>query len=124
MITHMRRTQPASLYAPFSQVGYATSAFSFEFIMLRLHSVLSIQISVIYKEPSYWVNVGCWLSSALSYVKNCVDLVFTLYVEITFLTKSNLSSRIEPKACKKNCYHNSGANRLSDLSTSAVSGYN
>ena len=37
-----------------------------------------MQIAVIFIEPNYWLNVGCWLSSALSYVKKFVDLVFTL----------------------------------------------
>ena len=55
--------------------------------MLRLHRVLSIQISVIYIELTYWLNVGCWRSSVLSYVKACVYLVFSPYVEQSILEK-------------------------------------
>ena len=40
--------------------------------------VSSTHISVIHIELSYWLNVSCWLSSALIYVKTFVDLVFPL----------------------------------------------
>ena len=53
----MLRNQPASRRAPISRVGCAAWVWSFEFKILRLHRVLSIQISVIYVEPSYWLNV-------------------------------------------------------------------
>ena len=49
---------------------------------------MSIQISVIYIEPSYWLNVGCWLSTVLSYVKTCVDLVFPIVMQLKFEPKA------------------------------------
>ena len=50
-----------------------------------------MQISVIYIDPSYWLNVGCWLSSVLSYVKAFLDLAFPPYVEQSLLKKITFS---------------------------------
>ena len=52
--------------------------------------VLSLQISVIYIEPSYWVNLGCWLSSVLSYVKTCMDLVFPTVIRLKFEPRAKI----------------------------------
>ena len=75
----MRRNQPASL-------RFSCDAWScpFEF-KIRLHRVLSMQILVIYIETSYWLNVGCSLSSVLTCVKTCVDLLVSTYVELSLL---------------------------------------
>ena len=69
---------PMLLNQTASRVGCTAWACSFEFKTLRLHRILSLQIVVIHIEPIYWLNVGYWISSVLSYVKFCVDLVFPL----------------------------------------------
>ena len=75
----MMRTQPTSHYAPFSRVGRATHAYSFEFKTLRLHRGLSLKIAINYIEPSYWLSIGHWLRSGLSYAKTRANFVFTPY---------------------------------------------
>ena len=86
-------------------VGSAAWACSFEFKTLRLHRVSSVQITVIHTEPSYWLNVGCWISSALIHVKFCVRLVFPTCVALSSLTKIWLSQ-------KHFCWHSRGAQQL------------
>ena len=51
--------------------------------MLRM----SAHIAVNYVEPTCCLNLGCWLISALIYVKDCVDLGFTPYVVHSLVKK-------------------------------------
>ena len=76
---HVQRNQPET--NP-QRVGCAAQACLFEFKTFRLHRGLAVQITVIYIEPSYWLKVGCCISSVLSYVKTCVDLFFPPFVSL------------------------------------------
>ena len=61
MYKPLLRTQPAFrtlTRTPFSRVGRAAKVCTFLFEILRLHSVLSVQIAGFYKEPSFWYQCG------------------------------------------------------------------